>query len=574
MPQIGQGINRMNQRLDREFDRAWAELTAPGARFEVGSIAVRSQTLRSYSSAPGSVRDFWLATANLGDRTYLVYGDERITYAQAHLLTGAIAGWLFKQGVRRGDRVAIAMRNYPEWLLIYWACLATGVVAVGMNAWWTAHEMSHAISDSAPSVIFCDAERLGQQQQWPQLPGTRIVAVRTSPMHGATPWSAVVAEPAELPPAAPEPDDDASIFYTSGTTGVAKGAQMTHRGCINNYMNMAFAYEVHALADARARGQQPADPSPPVALVTTPLFHVTANNCSAYAVTAAGGTLVLMHKWDAGDALRIIEAERVTSMSGAPTIARELMRHSAASTRDISSLSNITGGGAQLPPDLVLEIASDGQTRRASTGYGMTEACGTMTAIAGELFILRPDSCGRMMPTFEAKLIDDAGAVVPAGAVGELCVKGAGVIKGYLNRPEDTAQTIVDGWLHTGDIARIDEQGYVFILDRKKDMVLRGGENVYCAEVEGALFRHAAVAEACVFGVPDARLGEEVGAAVVLAVGQSTTAEALREHLSEWLARYKVPRYLWIREQPLPRGASGKFLRRELRSSLDMSTAG
>jgi long-chain acyl-CoA synthetase len=308
-------------------------------------------------------------------------------------------------------------------------------------------------------------------------------------------------------------------------------------------------------------------------LVVTPLFHVTANNCTAYAVTAAGGKLVLMRRWDAKEALRLIEKEKVSNLSGVPVMARELITHPDFESHDLSSLMSLGGGGAQLPPDLVGKIDAAVATARPNTGYGMTETCGIITALSADFFVDKPDSAGPVMPCYEAKCVDDAGAAVAQGQIGELWVRGAQVIKGYVNRPEATAESITDGWLHTGDVARIDADGFVFIVDRKKDMVLRGGENIYCAEVETCLYRHPAVAEVCVFGVADERLGEEVAAAVVLRPGQSLGAEALRAHCAAIMARHKIPRYLWFLPGPLPRNANGKFLKRELRESLALGEA-
>jgi long-chain acyl-CoA synthetase len=306
----------------------------------------------------------------------------------------------------------------------------------------------------------------------------------------------------------------------------------------------------------------------PVSLLTTPLFHVTANNCGAYATTAAGGTIVLMYRWDAGEALRIIARERVTSIGGVPVMARELINHPDFATTDVSSLTAMSGGGAQVPPDLVHKIESRVASARPSTGYGMTETCGIITSVSGDFFVDKPDSAGPAMPSYEAKCVDDAGNTVPPGDIGELWVRGAAVIKGYINRPEATAAAITDGWLHTGDIARIDEDGFIFIVDRKKDMVLRGGENVYCAEVEAAIYRHPAIAECCVFGVPDHRLGEEVGVAVLLKPGERLDDAGLRSFCGGLIANYKVPRHILFMTEPLPRNASGKFLRRELRDRL------
>ena len=550
------------------------ELTGPGGPFEIVPAPVNGVIVRTFKNAPPNVRAFWLSTMVFADRPYLIYGDERLRYAEAHAQVAAVAAWLAAQGIAPGDRVAIAMRNYPEWLLIYWACVATGIAVVGMNAWWTAEEMAYALADSAPKALFLDAERLGRFHEIAAPPAMVLVGVRIpGDQTGLTPWAAVIAHPGTLPAADIDPDADACIFYTSGTTGFPKGAQLTHRGCITNLFNMLYSGASSALATQRATGVTPAEAPPPVALLTTPLFHVTANNCGAYAATAQGGAIVLMYRWDAGEALRIIARERVTTIGGVPVMARELINHPDFATTDVSSLTSMSGGGAQVPPDLVHKIEAQVATARPSTGYGMTETCGIITSVAGDFFVDKPDSAGPAMPSFEARCVDDDGNTVPPGEPGELWVRGAAVIKGYINRPEATAAAITDGWLHTGDIARIDADGFIFIVDRKKDMVLRGGENVYCAEVEATVYRHPAIAECCAFGVPDHRLGEEVGIAVLLKPGETLTDAALRAFCATVTASYKVPRYVWFMDEPLPRNASGKFLKRELRDRLSKDLA-
>ena len=549
------------------------ELTGPGGAFEIVPARVNGVTVRSFKNAPSNIRAFWLSTAAFADRPYLVYGDERLSYAEAHARVTAVAAWLAAQGIVPGDRVAIAMRNYPEWLLIYWACVATGIAVVGMNAWWTPEEMAYALADSAPKMLFVDAERLGRYLEIAAPPAVALVGVRTGDAAGVTPWADVIAHPGALPAADIDADAVACIFYTSGTTGFPKGAQLTHRGCMTNLFNMLYSGASSALATQRATGVTPAEAPTPVALLTTPLFHVTANNCGAYATTAQGGTIVLMYRWDAGEALRIIARERVTTIGGVPVMARELIDHPDFATADVSSLTSLSGGGAQVPPDLVHKIEALAATARPATGYGMTETCGIITSVAGDFFVDKPDSAGPAMPSFEARCVDDDGNTVAAGDPGELWVRGAAVIKGYINRPEATAAAITDGWLHTGDIACIDPDGFIFIVDRKKDMVMRGGEIVYFAEVEAAVYRHAAVAECCAFGVPDHRLGEEVGIAVRLKPGATLTDAALRAHCATISASYKVPRYVWFMAEPLPRNASGKFLKRELRDLLSKDLA-
>jgi long-chain acyl-CoA synthetase len=357
-----------------ELTAARAELTGPEGAFEIAEIELRGQKVRAFKTALPDIRALWLATAAFAERPYLVYGDERLTYADAHARIGAIAAWLAAQGLVPGDRVAIAMRNYPEWMLIYWACTASGLAVVGMNAWWTPEEMAYALGDSAPRALFLDAERLARVAARPDMAANMLViGVRLpAPAPGVTDFASVIAAGGTLPDVTIDPDDDACIFYTSGTTGHPKGAQLTHRGCITNLYNMLYAGASTALAMHKAKGIVPPVAAPPVALITTPLFHVTANNCGAYAVTAAGGTMVLMYRWDAGEALRLIERERVTAMSGVPVMAREVISHPDFATTDTSSVVSLGGGGAQVPPDLVHKIDSKLAQARPNTGYGMT----------------------------------------------------------------------------------------------------------------------------------------------------------------------------------------------------------
>ena len=559
-----------------QLREAWSELTAPGAQFEIEVVEVRGHPIRSYVNAPASLRDLWLASAAYGDRDYLVYHDVRISYAEAHRQVASIACWLQAQGVAPGDRVAIAMRNYPEWLLSYWATMSIGAVVVGVNAWWVGRELVYGMQDSRPKVLVADQERLERvREHQAEIPPMILVGVRLPAggrPEGVVDWQDLISHGGQLPAADIGRDSDACIFYTSGTTGNPKGAQLTHRGCVANVMNMAFWGSCVTLVGQR-RGILPipeagAVPPAGASLLTTPLFHVTANNCVSHAATMSGSKLVCMYKWDPLEALQLIERERITALSGVPVMSRELISHPDFDRYDTSSLMALGGGGAQLHPDLVGKIDARVKTARPSTGYGMTETCGIITSISGDFFIDKPESCGPAMPSFEVKTVDADGNALPPGQVGELWVRGAPVIRGYINRPDATAETITDGWLHTGDIARIDADDFIFIVDRAKDMVLRGGENVYCAEVESALFEHPAVAEVSVFGVPDERLGEEVGAAVHFKPGQHASAGALRAHCRERISAHKVPRYLWFLQDPLPRNASGKFLKRELREQL------
>ncbi|MGE0140959.1 MAG: class I adenylate-forming enzyme family protein [Ilumatobacteraceae bacterium] len=569
------------------YHAARRELTAPGAPFAVSEIEVRGVPIKVFTSAPPTMRALWELAGGYADRDYVVYEDERYTYAEIGAQVRALARLLRDvHGVREGDRVAVAMRNYPEWVVSYWASVCLGAAVVGMNAWWTPSEMEYGLSDSRPKVLVVDDERL--ERVIPVLDGLRA----TAPLHvisvrserdlpaDASRWTDVVradAAPGALPDATIDPDDDACIFYTSGTTGFPKGAQLTHRGSVHNIFNLVFMGQAVALAEAKAveAGEvEPPQPNTPPAqmvfMAPTPLFHVTACNCLLHPCTLAGGEIVLTYKWDPGRALELIEREHVTNFSGVPTMSRELLSHPDWEKRDTSSLLGMGGGGAALQPDLVGKIAGALKKGAPATGYGLTETHGIVTANSSRFYLAKPESCGPVVPTLDAKLVDEEGNDLPASpsTVGQLAVRGAVVIKGYLNRPEATADAIRDGWFNTGDIARIDEDGFVYIVDRAKDMVLRGGENVYCSEVETAIYQHDDVAEAAVFGIPDERLGEEVAAAIVLREGASMTEEQLRAFLTDRIAKHKIPARVWFLEQQLPRNANGKFVKRELRQQL------
>jgi long-chain acyl-CoA synthetase len=557
------------------------EMAAPGSPFAITTEVVRGVTLKTFAAAPANMRAVWEMSAAHGDKDYLVYEDERYSYNEIHAQVRKLASYLEARGVTSGTRVAIAMRNYPEWVVSYWAAVSLGAAAVGMNAWWTAPEMEYALNDSAPLVLIADDERLERVEQLSSVTQLHVIAVRSDRVlqENAIQWNEVMAsaDPGSLPNASIDPDDDATIFYTSGTTGFPKGAQLTHRGSVANIFNIVAMAATTTAAEQKAiaAGDVTAVPAPAVAyspsyMAPTPLFHVTACNCLLHPCTLVGGKLVLTYKWDPARSLELIERERVTNFSGVPTMSRELLTHADWATRDTSSLQGMGGGGAAVQPDLVHKIAGALKTGQPSTGYGMTETCGIITANSARLYIAKPDSCGPLVPTLEGKLVDEEGNDLPAGpnTVGVLCVRGAIVIKGYLNRPEANADTIRDGWLNTGDIARIDEDGFVYIVDRAKDMVIRGGENVYCSEVETAIYVHDAIAEACVFGIPEERLGEEVAVVLVLRPGASLTENELREFLSANLAKHKIPTKVWFRNEPIPRNATGKFLKRELRKEL------
>ena len=563
-----------------DFNAAIAALTAPGAPFGWTVRDVNGASVRVYDNAIENMRAVWLMSAPHGDKDYLVYGDERYSYTEAHARVRALAHHLrTEHGAGPGTRVAVSMRNYPEWVLSHWAATSVGAAVVGMNSWWTRPEMEFALDDSDPVALIIDGERL--ERLGPARDGVPLIVTRHDGELPATAraWD-MVADPATAPGALPEadidPDDDALIFYTSGTTGTPKGAQLTHRAVVHNLLNMVFLTACGDAARARRMARsgdgddRPAPEAPPViAMLPVPLFHVTGCNCVLHTVTIAGGCLVMMYRWDAAEALRLIEREGVTVFTGVPSMSREMLQHPDWDNTDTSSLRSMGGGGAAIPTDLVRRIDDGLSQGRPGVGYGLTETAGVATAISNEFYVANPSSVGPLVPCMEARVVDEEGARLDPGQRGELLLRGPNVMKGYLNRPDATAEAIVDGWFRTGDIAEIDADGWIYIKDRIKDVVIRGGENVHCSEVENAIYELDEVSEVAVFGLPDERLGEEVAAAVVLVPGAELDEAALAEHLEGRLARFKHPRRVWFLDEPLPRNANGKFLKRELRDRLE-----
>jgi long-chain acyl-CoA synthetase len=374
----------------------------------------------------------------------------------------------------------------------------------------------------------------------------------------------------KLPDVSIDPEDDATIFYTSGTTGRPKGAVGTHRNICTNQLSLAY---VNARNRLRSKGEATAPEGTSVQnayLLSVPFFHATGCHSILVANTLFGGKLVIMYKWDPGRALELIERERVTTFGGVPAMVMQVLDHPDFAKRDLSSVRTVGYGGAPAPPDLVRRIKEHFPGGSPSNGYGLTETSSVTTMNAGDDYVRKPDSVGPPVPVCDVKVVaEGSDAPLPLGEVGELWIKGPNVVRGYWNKPEATAAAFTDGWLHSGDVARIDDEGFVYIVDRAKDMVIRGGENVYCVEVEAVLYEHPAIADAAVIGIPHEVLGEEVGAVVQLRAGHGdTTEDDVRAFVAARLAAFKVPVRVWFKDEPLPRNPAGKILKRELRQEL------
>tara|TARA_R110000824_G_scaffold118960_18_gene272512 strand:+ start:31548 stop:33302 length:1755 start_codon:yes stop_codon:yes gene_type:complete len=555
-------------------------LTAPGMPFEMETVNVRGLPTRVYKNAPANLRLVFEAGRAWGSRDFLVYQDERLSfddhYRAVVTLGRELAG---KYGVVKGDRVTIAMRNYPEWSIAFWAAAALGAIVVPLNAWGTGPELEYGISDSGSKVVIVDGERL--ERITPHLKELKISGVIVArpggmPLGDAVAMDAIIGKPGSyaglsdeaLPDPDLHPEDDATIFYTSGTTGKPKGALGTQRNILTNLISAGYA---GARAMLRRGEALPApDPDAPQRsmLISVPFFHATGCHSILVPMYAGGGKLVIMHKWNAEEALRLIEEEKLQAFGGVPSMAWQVLESPDFATRDTSTVESISYGGAPSAPDLVSRIKQQFPKVQPGNGYGLTETSSITTTNSAEDYQHRPESAGPCVPVCDLKVVDENGKDVPAGQVGELWIKGPNVVKGYWNKPEATAASFSDGWLHSGDLVRIDEEGFVFILDRAKDMLIRGGENIYCVEVEGALYAHPAVMDAAVVAIPHKVLGEEVGAVVQLAPGKDVTEAELKAHVGKLLANFKVPIKIEMRREPLPRNANGKILKMELREDM------
>jgi long-chain acyl-CoA synthetase len=465
--------------------------------------------------------------------------------------------------VAKGDRVAIAMRNYPEWIITYLGALSIGAVVVSMNAWWTPDELDYGLEDSGTKVLVADAERVERTRESAARLGIATIGVRLDgSAEGVDRWEEVVEPGATFERVDIDPDDDATILYTSGTTGRPKGAVSTHRAIIQALMG----FSCKATLDGLRRPDEGAGRTgSPVFILIVPLFHVTGNVPVLLGSLASGLKLVIMHKWDPGRALQLIEREKVTNFVGVPTQSWDLLEHPDFDRYDTSTLASVGGGGAPAPPQLVNRVATSFKAAKPNIGYGMTETNAYGPGNSGTDYTTHPTSTGRATPILKIDIRDPDGNPVPVGERGEIWMKGPNLIRGYWNKPEATAETFVDGWLRTGDLGRVDEEGFVYIEDRAKDMILRGGENVYSAEVEAAIYEHPAVYEAAVFGVPHERLGEEVAAAIVPRAGQEIDPDELTAFLKERIAPFKVPTKVMTFAEALPRNPAGKILKRDLR---------
>ncbi|MAC80727.1 MAG: long-chain fatty acid--CoA ligase [Rhodobacteraceae bacterium] len=550
------------------YDEAAAHLIDTNPAFAITTTEIRGVTCRIFANVPETLRDLLdhaRAAHDDGNADYLVYKDERLTFDGFCAEVRATARALQDRGIGHGDRVAIAMRNYPELLILFLATASIGGVAVFINAWWTEEELDYALRDSRPKVVFADGPRMERMLPLKDRLKLDLIGVRDAQVIAPLGFSAFRQGCADAgwPQARIDPDDDFAIMYSSGTTGHPKGVVLTHRGAINAVYTWLMQSAMYPLM----AGEAPDPNAKSVILVVTPLFHVTATHPVFLYSLPAGARVILMHKWDADEAVRLIETEKVTRFLGVPTQSADLMDAAERMGAPLDTLKYLGAGGAKRPAAQVDRLAKRFPNAMVATGWGMTETNAIGIGLAGADYVARPGVCGRLYPPVQdLRFLDQEGRDVKPGEIGELTVKSPCNMREYLNKPEATVQVLKDGWLRTGDLGFIDPDGFVTIVDRSKNIIIRGGENIACLDVENALHHHPAVSEACAFPLPDERLGETVGALVRVLPGHEVTQGDLQAFLKDHIAHFKIPDHIWTQVDPLPRGATDKLDRRGIRS--------
>ena len=557
------------------LEEATAEVIATDPRYAMTTAMIRGVEHKVFANAPESLRDLQrigleVREAAGDERPYLVYENDRISYQRWTSETNRIANALTGEiGVKHGDRIAVAMRNYPEFLTLLMAISSVGAVAVLINAWWTTEELRYGFEDSGARIVFADGPRAERIAPFAAELGVSIISVRDEFAGADDRYADLLANSKDdsWPSVQIDADDDFAVMYSSGSTGHPKGVVLTHRGAISATYSWLMGFSLIPLM-----ADPPPDPDAPkvpqAILVATPLFHVTASHPCFLLSIPLGAKIVMMRKWDPAEACRLIDAEQVTRFIGVPTMAAEIASEAVRQGLTLSSLANLGAGGAKRPAAQVAEQQAALPNAVIASGYGMTETNALGIGIQGEEYLERPDACGRLYPPLqELKIAGPDGKPVPNGELGEIAIKAASQMREYLNKPEATAETIRDGWLFTGDLGWVDDDGYVTIVDRAKNIIIRGGENISGLEVEGAIHKHPKVFEAAVFPVPDDRLGEVVGAAVMVREGEALTAAELTGFLAERIAKFKLPERVWFTDQPLIRGATDKIDRRAIRAA-------
>ena len=556
----------MPSALDLRLEAAYNLITGPGGPIQVGSVERFGHQLPFITNAPTNLADYVAYfAAQHGDATFLVEGDERLSFKQVYMAARQVAAGLIEgYGVQRGDRVGLAMRNANAWCVSYIGILLAGGCATLLNGWWQGGELAAGITDSETRLVIADVQRAARLEEVEH--GAKVITLDLSlPIDQAiAPITSAGGNAATVLPVLTG-QDLATILFTSGSTGQSKGAYSRHEAVVQaifNYVTQTASI-VHLLTeDGQMSDIQPAT------LICTPLFHVTAEIPVFLQSFALGRKLVLMPKWNADEAMRLIQDEKCNYFVGVPLMSYEILVSPNRQNYDLSTCKSYAGGGAPRPPEHVRRLASEMGEAKPLLGYGLTETNAVGCGIINENYVAKPMSTGpASKPLVDLAILDDNGEPVAQGGVGEVCIRSVCNFEGYWNNTAATKAAFFDnGYFRSGDLGYLDEDGYLFIVDRKKDIIIRGGENISCQEVEAAIYEHADTNECAVFGLPDERLGEVVGAVVWVKPGSSLTAEDMCSFISQRLAPYKVPCKIWMSNDALPKLGSEKIDKVSLRN--------
>jgi long-chain acyl-CoA synthetase len=561
------------------------QLTGPGGPFEIVTETVNGVEMKVYRDRMRSLREVAAIAAGRGDeQTYIVYGDRRIGFTEFVRGANSVSRLLARRdGVGRGDRVAVLSANNPEWCFTFWGTVDLGAILVGLNGWWKTDEIVYGLEDSGAKVLVADRGRFARvADQVEKLPDLEAVyLIDADPADFASGellhrFDELLTEPGDDLPTGPiDEDDPAVIFYTSGTTGRPKGAISTHRSMIANLQNTIYNTVAGSMTGGQAIDLSGGAAEQSASLLTSPLFHVSGCHSGMVVGLLGGVKLVIpVGKFEPEKAMGLIQDEKISIWATVPTMVWRVVEHPDRHSYDLGAIRTVAYGGSPTAAELQRRVQETfPNVRTLGNAYGLTESSSVATAIGGQEFLDRPDSVGRPMPVVDLRIVRADGTDAPTGELGEVWIKGPIIMPGYWNKPEATSETVTEGWLHSGDIGYVDDEGYLYITDRAKDMIIRGGENVYCVEIENRLVEHPAVAEAAVIGVAHPSLGEEVKAVVRVEPGLSITEDEVRSWVAETLANFKVPTYVDLVDQPLPRNASGKLLKNVLRGEGEVSFA-
>lgn len=551
----------MPSELDLKLRATLEAMMAPGQLLELDSVQKFGVDLPVFKNAPSNICDFYAYFCNQhADKEFLVDGDIRLTFGETYAAARQLAGGLVEgHGVKKGDHIGIAARNSANWIILDMAITMAGGVCTKLNGWWQGDELADGIEDVGCTIVFVDGQRGKRLEGLGRDHGAELVYFEHDlmPLEGL---KACNANGGDASTALPQlgAEDNATILFTSGSTGRSKGAYSEHRAVVQGAMSFVGAFAIVADIMEKA-GTLPN--VQPCALVCVPLFHVTASVPLVLVSYAIGRKLVMLNKWDAEGAMKLIEQEKVTYFVGVPLMSMEIYSHPKLKEYDLSSCISMAAGGAPRPPEHVKRIKEAMGEGFPIIGYGLTETNGVGCSNQNENYLAHPDSTGRATPPIvDVSILDDDGNKVPQGERGEVCIRTACNFTGYWNNPEATSEAFTsDGYFRSGDIGYLNEEGYLYIVDRKKEIIIRGGENISCQEVEAAVYAHPAVSEACIFGVPDERFGEVPALVYNTEDGENLPQDDLIAFLKGGLAPFKIPVHIWEYDEPLPRLGTAKI---------------